>query len=143
MSTYRPEPSYKISFRYRRLLVPVDGSEPSMLALEFALDMAQRYGSKITVLHAYPIGEEKSLKDVRDKVQARATRYNANLDVRAIPYDPATSSAASAIVKEALEGGYDAVILGARGRSSSEEVMIGSVALAVVTHVPSNIILVR
>jgi nucleotide-binding universal stress UspA family protein len=65
------------------------------------------------------------------------------VDVKPLIYDPLSSSAASVIVKEALEGGYDAVVMGARGKSSNEDLLLGSVALAVVMHVPSTIILVR
>lgn len=143
METYRKEPSYQISYRYRRILVPIDGSETSLLALEFALDMALRYGSKITVLHAYCKGEEKSLDEINRKIKERASRYNTSVDIKTILYDSTNNSAASVIVREALEGGYDAVVMGARGKSSNEEIIIGSVALAVIMHIPSTIILVR
>jgi nucleotide-binding universal stress UspA family protein len=143
MEIYRKEPTYQISYRYRRILVPIDGSETSMMALEFALDMAIRYGSKVTVVHAYCEGDEQAFNEVRGKVKERASKYNANVDVKPLIYDPLSSSAASVIVKEALEGGYDAVVMGARGKSSNEDLLLGSVALAVVMHVPSTIILVR
>lgn len=137
------EPSYKISYKFRRVLVPVDGSESSMLALEFALDMAMRYGSKVTVLFACPENEKELAESVRKNVAERAARYNTIVDLKIIRFDVNTDSPASVVVKEALEGGYDAVVLGARGRSVSEDLLIGSVALAVVTHVPSTVILIR
>ena len=143
MELYRKEPTYQISYRYRRILVPIDGSETSLMALEFALDMAIRYGSKIVVVYAYCEGDDRALDEVRKKVKERASKYNANVDVKPLVYDPLNSSAASVIVKEALEGGYDAVVMGARGKSSNEDLLLGSVALSVVTHVPSTIILVR
>jgi len=143
MALYKSEPSYRISYRYRKILVPVDGSETSMLALEFALDMASRYGSKIIVAHAYCAGEEEAAEEVIKMARERAAKYNANIDVKKLPFDAQSNSAASAIVKEALEGGYDAVIMGARGRSSNEDIVLGSTALAVVTHVPSTVIIVR
>lgn len=143
MDSYRREPSYLISYRYRRILVPVDGSETSLLALDFAIDMAIRYGSKVTVAYAYCEGDEKHLDEIRSKVKERASRYNVSVDVKPLAYESSNNSAASVIVKEALEGGYDAVVMGARGKSSNEEIMLGSVALAVVTHVPSTIILIR
>jgi len=143
LELYRKEPTYQISYRYRRILVPIDGSETSLMALEFALDMAIRYGSKIVVVYAYCEGDDRALDEVRKKVKERASKYNANVDVKPLVYDPLNSSAASVIVKEALEGGYDAVVMGARGKSSNEDLLLGSVALSVVTHVPSTIILVR
>lgn len=143
MELYKKEPTYQISYRYRRILVPIDGSETSLMALEFALDMAIRYGSKIVVVYAYCEGDDRALDEVRKKVKERASKYNANVDVKPLVYDPLNSSAASVIVKEALEGGYDAVVMGARGKSSNEDLLLGSVALSVVTHVPSTIILVR
>lgn len=137
------EPTYRISYKFRRVLVPVDGSESSMLALEFALDMAMRYGSRVTVLFACPGNERELAESVRKNVIERAAKYNVIVDLKVMPFEVSTGSPASVVVKEALEGGYDAVVLGARGRTVSEELLIGSVALAVVAHVPSTVILVR
>uniref|UniRef100_A0A7J3ZN67 Universal stress protein n=1 Tax=Fervidicoccus fontis TaxID=683846 RepID=A0A7J3ZN67_9CREN len=139
------EPFYALSFKFRKVLVPIDGSEYSLLALDFALDMAQRYGSKIVVLHVHSKGasEEKMAEAIMERARKRASKFSSPVEYKVRAYDPSESSLASEIVKEALEGGYDAVVMGARGTSISEEVQIGSTALAVVTGVPATIVLVR
>jgi nucleotide-binding universal stress UspA family protein len=39
---------------YRKILVPLDGSEPSNHALEHAIGIAEKFGSKITLLAVVP-----------------------------------------------------------------------------------------
>ena len=139
------EPFYTLSFKFRKILVPIDGSEYSLLALDFALDMAQRYGSKVVVLHVYnkSSDEKKRAEAIIEKARKRASKFPSPVEYKLRAYDSSESSTASEIVEEALEGGYDVVVMGARGTSISDEVQIGSTALAVVTGVPATIILVR
>src|SRR5215831_13278664 len=51
--------SQMVSFSFKKILVPIDFSDCSMLALDAALVLAEKFGSKITLLHvvepaAYP-----------------------------------------------------------------------------------------
>lgn len=47
---YVREPTYEVSYMFKRILVPVDGSSHSIKALNVAIDFAKRYGSVIVAL---------------------------------------------------------------------------------------------
>jgi len=139
--SYYREPTYEISFRFRRILVPVDGSESSLFALDLALDFARRYGSRITVLHVRVEGLGD--KGVLDKAKRRASGKPVHVEFKERVCSPRSSSVASEILEEVYEGGYDAVIIGARGTTVSEDIQVGSTALSLVTHAPVTVVVVR
>ncbi len=141
--TYIREPTYGISFRFRKILVPMDGSENSLMALELALDMSQRYGSKITVLYVYGDDDQKEADKVIEKARRKADKFGLPVEYKTKKFKKTESSVATEVVKESIEGGYDAIIMGARGTTVSEEIQVGSTALAVVNASPITIILVR
>ncbi|BES82101.1 universal stress protein [Pyrodictium abyssi] len=137
----RTEPTYRISFLFRRILVPIDGSESSLRALDVALDFARRYGSRITVLHVHAPGEDAS--SITSAIRKRIEASGLNVVVKTREYKPRATSVASEILSEIIEGGYDLVILGARGSTANEDLMIGSVALSVVVNSATSVMVVR
>lgn len=132
------EPTYRISFWFRNILVPVDGSENSMRALDLAVDFAMRYGSQITVFYACETCNASIEGAVKERVGGRA-KY----ELKIAKYSAGESSPASEIIREATEGNYDTIIMGARGLSVNSEVNIGSVALSVIASAQSTVIIVR
>ncbi len=139
--TYVREPMYELSFRFRRILVPVDGSELSLRALELALDLARRYGSRITVLHVKPTGANE--KQVLDKVKERIENKGIPVSIKVREINPVKESIAKKILDELAEESYDIVVLGARGLTVSEELNIGSTALTVAINSTTTTIIVR
>ncbi|MEM3926513.1 MAG: universal stress protein [Desulfurococcaceae archaeon] len=133
-------PTYTVSLYFRKILVPVDGSESSFKALVFAIDLARHYGSKITILYARPKGTHD---DLLEKVKYRLRGEGIQVSYKLLEYDYMSESASSAILKEIIEGGYDAVILGARGRSLITDIPVGSVALSLVVSAPISVFVVR
>ncbi len=138
---YRLEPTYTISYLFRRILVPVDGSESSMRALDVALDFAQRYGSRVTVVHVTQ--EPSNVNVLRDKVLERATRKGVEVGFKTRVYSPPSSSVANEIIEEIIEGGYDLVIMGARGSTINEEILVGSTALSVMVNSAVSVMIIR
>ncbi|MCY0867869.1 MAG: universal stress protein [Desulfurococcus sp.] len=134
-------PSYQISFYYRRILVPVDGSENSLKALDFALDLARHYGSRVIIVHAKPKGKARS--DPYERVKQRIRRESLSVEYKTIEYDPLSDSCSSAILREIIEGGYDAIVLGARGLSLTTDIPVGSTALSLVVNSPVSVFVIR
>ncbi len=140
--TYPLEPSYELGFRFRKILVPIDGSESSLKALDLAVDLAKRYGSKITVVHAKIKGSQLN-ENALDKARRRVENKGLPVSFKEIEVDYNTSSISKEILDEILDGGYDLVVLGARGMTVSEELNIGSVAISIVLNAPTTVIVVR
>lgn len=139
--SYKPEPTYEISFLFRKILVPVDGSENSYRALDFAVDIARRYGSKLVVYHVSIKGSRE--ENPIEQAKKRLKKYGLLVDYKTVEIDPNESSVAKAIIDELDRGNYDMVVLGARGRSLSAEINLGSTALAVSIHSPVTVVIVR
>ncbi|AHC51622.1 universal stress protein A [Sulfolobus acidocaldarius SUSAZ] len=133
------EPTYIVSFWLRRILVPIDGSENSLRALDLAVDFAMRYGSKVTVLHVCENCNEKEVEEhIKKRVNGRIV-----YDFKVLKYSSKESSVSNEILKHINESTYDAVIMGARGLSISSELNVGSVAVSVALNAPTTVILVR
>ncbi|WP_048078963.1 universal stress protein [Desulfurococcus mucosus] len=134
-------PTYEISFYFRKILVPIDGSENSLKALEFALDLAKHYGSRIVVAYAKPKGDSRG--DPFERARIKIAREGLNVQYKVIEYDPSNSNTPSTLVREIIEGGYDAVVLGARGLSLTTDIPIGSTALSLVINSPVSVFIIR
>jgi nucleotide-binding universal stress UspA family protein len=140
MSYYR-EPTYLISFMFRRILVPIDGSASSLKALDIALDFAKRYGSKLTAL----IVNDKTInvEEVSGEISSRARKSGVEVVLKIKEVRNPNESVVSKVLEEISEGSYDLVILGARGRTLSEDLLIGSTALSVIINSPISCLVVR
>jgi len=133
-------PTYEISFMFRKVLAPVDGSAYSMKALDVALDFAKRYGSRVTAL----IVDDGSInvEEVRKKVEGKARSAGVKVEVKVIGKGDGCS-VSSKIVKESLEGDYDLIIIAARGRTQVEDILIGSTALSTIVNTTISVLLIR
>jgi len=145
---------------YKKILVPVDGSEGSSLALEHCLKMLENEKpEKVVLFHAvsYPTQLEtysgkmrSAMKKVKEDLEEYGTEVLQNaknkmtekggvsVETKLIWGDPKY-----AIVTEAEEGKYDLIIMGSRGLSGIKSFFVGSVSNHVAQHVKCTIILVK
>jgi len=126
---------------FRRILVPIDGSASSLKALDIALDFAKRYGSKLTAL----VVNDKTInvEEVSGEVSSRARKSGIEVVLKIKEVRNPNESVVSKVLEEISEGGYDLVILGARGRTLSEDLLIGSTALSIIINSPVSCLAVR
>lgn len=137
----------------RTILVPVDFSEHSRRALDYALRLAAELGSKVHVLHVVPEpweylpleqgiwGEEAKEHSVTGKLVYEARRALDQL-VANLPEEnreklesAVTTGTPYRVVLEATKSGqYDLVVMGTHGRTGLEHAMLGSVAERIVAH---------
>ncbi|MEM4684619.1 MAG: universal stress protein [Sulfolobales archaeon] len=139
--TYYREPTYMISFMFRRILVPIDGSAGSLKALDVSLDFAKRYGSKITAL----VVNDKNInvEEVSEEVRSRARKAGVEISIKVKELRNSNESVVSKILEEVFEGSYDLITIGARGRTISEQIIIGSTALSVIINSPISCMVIR
>jgi nucleotide-binding universal stress UspA family protein len=136
---------------FERMMVAVDGSPKSDKTIRVAIDLARRYHSEVTVVHVReyeryegtdvdlgpPIPAEQLVETVlasfRDSgVEARGT-------IRRV--DPGHT--ADQIVEVAAESGADLIVMGSRGMSEWQSLLLGGVANKVVHQAACPILLVR
>jgi nucleotide-binding universal stress UspA family protein len=129
----------------KEILVPIDFTETSERALDYAVELAQKLGAKITVMHAYelpiygfPDGALVASVDVATRISqasqeglqgALDKRKNCGVAMSAILRDgPPADEIAS--VADAI--GADLVVLGTHGRRGLRRAIMGSVAEEVI-----------
>ncbi|WP_234047974.1 universal stress protein [Streptomyces liliifuscus] len=139
------------------IVVGVDGSEPSLHAVDWAVDEAVRHGVPLRVVHAslWERYEGAALADTPDVASDAVTGHDLAESVVAgaawraglraptleistgvVPEDPV-----SALLREALRA--SAVVTGVRGRGPIRELLLGSVSLSLAARAPCPVVVVR
>lgn len=144
----------------KRILAATDFSPCSLPALDYAIEIARRFGSRIDVLNVWelPIG---LLPDwvVRapgepDQPITNMVRNRAGKELEQIVSDLRRSyenvhgrlevgDAAKQLPEIAKRDGYDLIVMGTHGRSGLAHLWTGSVAERVVRHATCPVLTVR
>lgn len=144
----------------RRILVPVDFSEPSQRALDYAAELARPFGAAIEVLHVAEVPAfvpSASLPEARASDLSLVTLVRESADKMLTEFVVAAAargvvvqasrlelgSPARVITEVAAAGDYDLIVLGTHGRTGLTRALMGSVAERVVRHAPCPVLSVR
>jgi universal stress protein A len=163
--TSRPGAAQNLQFGWvmssiRQILVPVDFSEPSRAALDYAAELARPFAASIDILHVFEVPAflpqgtlvqtaplDISLVDlVRKNAEDALAAFAAEAGTRGISIRASRAdlgSPAHTITELAKSGGYDLIVLGTHGRTGLSRALIGSVAERVVRHAPCPVLTVR
>ena len=147
--------------RLKKILVPVDYSDGSRVAMEYALFLAERFDAEIEVLHVAEIplgeeehtvvkpdtGEEELLSELimQQAVKAETEFLAPFVRDATIPIERSLLKGrpGKVIVEAATDRGADLIVMGTHGRSGFERLIIGSVAERVVRSAPCPVVVVR
>jgi nucleotide-binding universal stress UspA family protein len=135
---------------FARILLAVDPSEHSKKAAEVVAGMAGEGRSEVLALHVRTVAWPQSqvVGDSPDDAQALVDQVVAELaeagvrvegKVRATP----SSSPSRTIIDEANSMGADLVVVGSRGLSELEGLLVGSTAHQVIHHASCPVLVVR
>lgn len=137
----------------KRILVAIDGSDPSQKAAQLAAEIALRFGAKLTLVYVVPrlllppdvygltIAEvEREHRAYAEKLVSDAV---VKLNEPGIDVDTQVlyGSPAEAIAEAAAAPDVDMVVVGSRGRGAVARVFVGSVSDRLV-HISSKPVLV-
>lgn len=145
-----------------KIVVGVDGSEPSHEALRWAAAEAALRGARIVAAHSWtfvpptPIGEPGMIPmpatDYVGQLDAERNAAQAELDAALEEVFPdgtpddlesklLEGDAEDALVREAADA--ELLVVGSRGRSGLKSVLLGSVSRHVVSHAPCPVVVVK
>ena len=143
----------------RKILVALDGSNPSFNASTYAIDFAKRYDAELIVLSIVSptpysqfeyanIGRMKEIETIEkekseqyiDKVKQKAIENKVTVKTEVlIKY----TSVVKEIVEYAENNKVDMIVIGSRGMTGFKKLLLGSVANGVVTYSHCPVLVVK
>jgi nucleotide-binding universal stress UspA family protein len=142
---------------FKHILIPVDFSACSTVAVRIGSEMAARFQSSVTLLHVHellpyglPSEYEVYTPELRQRVMAeidkslQATKRRAEsagapeADTKMVEGYPSVD-----IAEVAAKGGYDLIVMGTHGRRGIKHALLGSVAERVVRTAPCPVLTIR
>jgi nucleotide-binding universal stress UspA family protein len=153
----RSSKSAQSQFDLRRILVPIDFSDHSKKALQYAIPFAEQFKASIDLLYVvepaiYPADfsfGQVGFPAVEDELRQRGAEELEGLIKREIRARVVarscvkTGKAAYEIEQYAREESIDLIIIATHGHSGVEHVLFGSTAEKVVRHAPCPVLVVR
>jgi len=139
----------------QRILVAIDGSDPSLKAARMAADIALRFGARLTLVHVVPklllppdvygltLAEvEKEHRAYAEKLLQKAISFLAEPGVdtsSTILY----GAPAESIAEEAAAEDVGLVVVGSRGHGAVARLFLGSVSDRILHISPKPVLVVR
>jgi nucleotide-binding universal stress UspA family protein len=127
-----------------KMLVPVDGSKSSEKAVNYAASLAKKLDAKLTLLHIQESGlfskrpelsqviGKRILSDASEKL--KGTTFDQRLE---------TGDPARRITEIAEKEGYDTIVMGSKGHSTIERLLLGSVINHVLHYTKRSVLVIK
>lgn len=154
---------------FDKILVPIDGSEHSLRALDVAIQMAKCFHGKLTLLHVYsisvtpiivpepstltppaaPILAPVEISKVSEAARDAGTRILADGAEKAKAEKAEVETflreghTVQEITRAAKEGNFNLIVIGARGLSHIRILLLGSTTDGVIHHSTCPVLIVK
>jgi len=151
------------------ILVPIDGSEYSRKALEFATDIAQRFNASIVLVHVVstaallpapvpqvgvpvtpegvppPVFSTKMAEDMAKLGSELLARQSSEVEKRGLTVKNVLEKGepVEKILQTAKNESCDLIVIGARGLGKVRALLLGSVSDGVVHRAPCPVVVVK
>lgn len=141
----------------KSILFPTDFSEGSAQALNYAVDLANRYGAKLYLVHViYDIAKgsgwyvphismDQMYKDIEEGAKKELERFGnqelgglknvERIVIKGVPHEE--------IINFAKNNKIDLIVIGTHGRKGLDRILFGSTAAQVVRFAPCPVLTVR
>ena len=146
---------------YKHILVPVDGSDTSNLALQEAIKLAKEQQAALRLVHVvdetpaymtmdipYSIADyQKAMREAGQKVlatcAAAARQAGIEVDTQFVVLELPTQRICDAINEEAKRWPADLIVIGTHGRHGFNHLLLGSVAEGVIRLATKPVLAIR
>lgn len=145
---------------FQNILVPTDGTTSSDHAVRAAAEVAERFGAKLTLLHALPkyrspyfpeaglawpnedqylTESSKNAVELLERAKVSAERQGLKVATMHVYND----GPAEAIVAVATETKADLIVMASHGRRGLQKLLLGSETQKVLAHIKLPVLVVR
>ena len=143
---------------FKHILVPIDGSTTSLLAIDKAAKLAKAFGGRVTALYVidpYPftgvgadfaLGQDQYLGAAKAEANAAmeaARQQSQRFDVDIDSLVTEAHTVWRGILETANQLGADLLVMGSHGRRGLEKLVLGSVTQSVLSHTTITTLVVR
>ena len=154
---------------FDKILVPLDGSEHSLKALDIAVQIAKKFGGKLALIHVYsvsvgpvimpepttltppmipvmtPAEVSKTVEAARKAGTSILTDGEQKVKAEGVQVETILKEGHTVqeIVKTAKEGEFDLIVIGGRGISKIRELLLGSVTDGVIHHAHCPVLVIK
>lgn len=143
---------------FNHILVPVDGSTPSLLAARKAAQLSKIFGSAVTAVYVvdpYPFtgvgadfayGQSQYLSAATAEANTTLDAVKAIMDEEGVAVSTVVGEGHAVhegIVQVMQSSGADLIVMGSQGRRGLEKLMLGSVTQRVLGAVKIPVLVVR
>jgi nucleotide-binding universal stress UspA family protein len=144
-------------YKFKKIMIPLDGSEFAEVALDPALAIAESMGAEMVLFRvAQPVPRTQRLAEMPDvyndvvaATYREAEAYLKDLQARlgyeqiSIEYRPASAGVARQILDFAADHGVDLIVLSSHGRTGVDRWIHGNVAYKILTGCTCSTLVVR
>jgi nucleotide-binding universal stress UspA family protein len=138
---------------FEKILVPLDGSESSLHALEKAVQIAKKFDGGITLINVYSVSSFNVtpsqvftyVLEIRKSGELILSKGKKIVKAEGLQVETFLKEGhiVEEILKMAREGNFDLIVIGAKGISRLKEILLGSVSHGVTTHAPCPVLIVK
>ena len=141
------------------IAVGTDGSDTASKAVDFALDLAEKYGSHVVVASSYrPVRDDRLKQEQKDApadiqwsinpmedVEATLRGAEAKAKARGLTTtsDAREGDPADVLCSIAAEHNADLLVVGNKGMTGAKRFLLGSVPNKVSHHAPCSVLIIR
>ena len=141
--------------KFSKIMVAVDGSEHSLKAAEYALEVAKSFNAHLfaitvtSVPQSYHLRQEDVLEESSEMNDSKAWLEKFSREAKTDNIELKTELINShrpvdyVILEYAEENNIDLIVVGTRGRSGFKRLLLGSIASSVVTYAHCPVMVVK
>jgi nucleotide-binding universal stress UspA family protein len=142
---------------FNKILVPIDFSEYTDEILEYAAEIAKKFGSSLHLIHVIPTMDyftpyesfiavenvEAAQKTIEAEVKKQLKETAGRITGIDVTGAVRTGAAFIEITEYAESEGIDLIVMGTHGRGGIEHLLLGSVAGRVIRRAPCPVLTIR
>jgi nucleotide-binding universal stress UspA family protein len=138
---------------FKKILIPLDGSEYSLHALEKAVQIAKKFDGKITLINVYSVSSFNItpsqvfdyVLEIRKSGETILAEGEKIVKAEGIQVETLLKEGhvVEQIVKKARDENFDLIVIGAKGISRLKEILLGSISHGVTTYAPCPVLVVK